>query len=742
MRPYFAILQDSFREALASRTLQALLGLICVLLFALAVPGLRLDQPAGLRVEEVSDPDGLAALLGRSRSGGLSPAQQSLRERLSPALQAQFVDYRRAASPQKRDQAVADFVSEYNSRLALRPLYDAEAWQGVPLTAEGRKLLAQPWDELPAVSQARLNRLLLDGALNGYLRTVEPVRVYLTYLVGEVELPVPPEAAHTLVQSIVYLLLKWFVGAAGMLAAVIFTASIIPQMFEPGAIDLLLSKPVSRSGAFLTRFCGGCAFILLNAGLFVIGLWLILGLRHNVWNARVLLAVPVFLLAFMIYFSISAWVGVRWRNPILAIALTLVAWIGTFSLHQLWYWGQRVGLDGLRAEVILPTASGPIVACKSGEVLRWHDGEWQTIFDGDDPDPALAVQRRTGLMYPLLGPVLVGSGAAARLVAIERRIIPPIHFSLGDIITGTAADNWNRRRGPAAPQDAVALFATTAGDAVLVTRSGIRRLSLSTDGAASVQLENLGPEGALWQEPVHAAHDRTTDEIGIYTRGRVVLLAREPSGRYAVQREHLTNDPSAALLGLGPEIILARAQGLVQRFDRGTLAPLPGDIQLPDDPQRIEVTSDGRFTILDHSRRLHSLRVGTGIVPAEVRGQGSIAAVSAAPDGRLFVADRYPRITAYSAQGDVVETWEHSTGFARVFLWVIDPLRTVLPKPDELDLLVREAVGANDDGDPSGGDDLAREREHVDLWTPVWTSGLFVIVVLGLTCWSIERRDF
>ena len=147
MRPYFAILQDSFREALASRTLQALLGLICVLLFALAVPGLRLDQPAGLRVEEVSDPDGLAALLGRSRSGGLSPAQQSLRERLSPALQAQFVDYRRAASPQKRDQAVADFVSEYNSRLALRPLYDAEAWQGVPLTAEGRKLLAQPWDE-------------------------------------------------------------------------------------------------------------------------------------------------------------------------------------------------------------------------------------------------------------------------------------------------------------------------------------------------------------------------------------------------------------------------------------------------------------------------------------------------------------------------------------------------------------------------------------------------------------------
>ena len=574
------------------------------------------------------------------------------------------------------------------------------------------------------------------------------MRAYLTYLVGEVELPLPPEAMHSLVQQIVYILLKWFVGAAGMLAAVIFTASMIPQMFEPGAIDLLLSKPVSRSAAFLAKFCGGCAFILLNASLFVVGLWLILGLRHGAWNARILLAIPVFLLAFAIYFSISAYVGVRWRNPILAIALSLVAWMTTFGVYQTWWWGQRVALDGERAEVVLATESGPIVARKNGEVVHWNAGEWQIIFGESQLDPGLAMQRNTGQMYPLLGPVISGTGDSARLVAVERTGIPPMFQSLGRIVTGRAAQEWQREPGPAAPNDTFALRTTHAGDVLLCTRTGIRQLQFAAgtgEVAATttelVTLKDLGPPQAAWPEPVDAALDPQGDQAVVYTRGRLLRLERSATGAYAVVAEQTTASSEPALVSLSrDEVVLARADAHVERFTRSDLQPLTTGPRLPTAPKRMLATTAGdSFLVLDHARTLQRVFTGGRIEAADVRGQRQITAIGVGRDGRVLVADRFPRVTTYSPAGDVLATAERHTGFARAFLWVIHPVRTVLPKPDELDVLVKAAVGVDESQTQSRGDDLTREREYDDLWTPVWTSALFVVVMLAVSCWSIER---
>ncbi len=50
-----------------------------------------------------------------------------------------------------------------------------------------------------------------------------------------------------------------------MLIGLLVTAGLIPQTFEAGAIDLLLSKPVNRSLTFLTKFVGGCIFVGLAA---------------------------------------------------------------------------------------------------------------------------------------------------------------------------------------------------------------------------------------------------------------------------------------------------------------------------------------------------------------------------------------------------------------------------------------------------------------------------------------------
>ena len=230
----------------------------------------------------------------------------------------------------------------------------------------------------------------------------------------------------------------------------------------------------------------------------------------------------------------------------------------------------------------------------------------------------------------------------------------------------------------------------------------------------------------------------------IYTRGRIVKLQRTED-RYEVSAEHDTQDASAALIGLlSDTVTLARPDGALERYERQTLSPREGEgSSLPAPPRQVLASPDGsRLLILDHQRRIHEL-AGTGPPqPAKVRGQRNLTAATLTPDGTLLAADRFPRVTQYDRSGAIEHSWEWNEGFAWAFQWLIQPLHTVLPNPDELDQLVRHAVGADEDSASPLSGDLRREREYVDLWTPVWTSLLFVAVMLALTCWMIERRDY
>jgi len=53
MRPYFAIIKDSFREAMASRVLWVLLGLISIVLVALAPLTYREVTTVGIQSKEI-----------------------------------------------------------------------------------------------------------------------------------------------------------------------------------------------------------------------------------------------------------------------------------------------------------------------------------------------------------------------------------------------------------------------------------------------------------------------------------------------------------------------------------------------------------------------------------------------------------------------------------------------------------------------------------------------------------------
>ena len=326
MKAYLAVVKDSFREALASRVLWILLVLTTLLLAAVSPLGLSEKPTTQLRRNSILN---LPGLLAKIRTQGLageaSPGKQ-IWSRWDDALKTRLSNKEEAEAGNRPRDLASDVLDGLNKLLPDRTFYDPSAWRGINLTDETRQLTERSQDSLSDDEVKRRNRLLLEVA---YPTEIAGARTELSisYLVWPVtDVPLSRREAEPAIKAIVAAIISFFVGTLGVLAAILVTSPIIPQTFEAGSIDLLLSKPISRSLLFLTKYAGGCAFILLNAAYFIVGLWLIVGLRFDLWISRLLLCVPVFLFLFAIYYAVSSFAGVVWRNAVVCIVVTILFW--------------------------------------------------------------------------------------------------------------------------------------------------------------------------------------------------------------------------------------------------------------------------------------------------------------------------------------------------------------------------------------------------------------------------------
>lgn len=111
-----------------------------------------------------------------------------------------------------------------------------------------------------------------------------------------------------------------------MLAGVVVTAGFIPNMLRKGAIDLLITKPMSRSAILIYKYLGGLLFVVLLCSVAVGGVWLAIGLRTGIWSTGVLWSILGISFYFAILYACSTLVGVLTRNAIVCIVVTIVFW--------------------------------------------------------------------------------------------------------------------------------------------------------------------------------------------------------------------------------------------------------------------------------------------------------------------------------------------------------------------------------------------------------------------------------
>lgn len=100
-------------------------------------------------------------------------------------------------------------------------------------------------------------------------------------------------------------------------------SSFIPSMLEKGSIDLLLSKPISRTNILLGKFTGGVLLIFLCLSYLIGFVWLILSLKTGYWHFPFLLSILLMTFSFAVIFSFVILIGLTTQSSVLSIIITL-----------------------------------------------------------------------------------------------------------------------------------------------------------------------------------------------------------------------------------------------------------------------------------------------------------------------------------------------------------------------------------------------------------------------------------
>lgn len=759
MRPYLAVIKDSFREALASRVLWILLVLMTVLLLAIAPLGLQERAGAHLNADDVTDAAALARKLVQESSLSAASPAKHVWALLSDDLKRRLTDKSEAPRPGEwPGQTYFQLREELNGLLPGRKLYDAEAWSKVLLGPEAKTMLAKGIEQVPDDELPRLNRLLLENAFPFSIARSRASDVSLTYLTWTLFESVPGRKRQ-LVEATLASFTGFFVGTLGVFAAVLVTASIMPQTFEAGAIDLLLSKPISRSLLYFTKYLGGCAFTAINALYMIAGLWLIVGLRFGIWSPRLWLCVPLFLFLFAIYYSISALAGAVWRNAIISVVITILFWGACFSVGTVKGISEVAFLDPQRFIRLTRAGDTLVAANERGEAFRWENAssEWKPILKDAETQRTPPFMPPTPLVGPLYDP------EHDRLFAVPTMFSPfGMTQQAGRLRVARRENDWQATNGVAVPSGLVALLVDPQGRLLAVTPQAVFRLDGDpTEEQRDMKLFGfdlpLRSGGSRFVEvspalrlrlPLSAAMHPRSGALALYDGGRLVLLTLDGAGNYETAKEEKLEGDAAGVLAIaGDALVLGLDDGRIRVYDLGGLS-LRDEIR-PEGgnaPRFIEASDDGRyFAVAFHHRRLW-LYDARERRPADLRvdGQGDISAVAFDGD-QLLVADQFTRVSRYGLAGSqLVERYvPQRSALELVYLYGVRPFYMLFPKPGELSNFVRYVLTGEETVQRRNDTrDLQSARVRLDVWGPLWSNLAFTAVLVALGCLYTQRKDF
>ena len=820
MRPYLAIIKDSFRAAMASRVLYVLLLLITLLLVALAP--LHLNESLDWRLASdvnVHKPDALVRKIVNQRESNpkidrvWSKLPASLQQEMKSIVeQSQDKPSKSAAQQQGalRNLIVQErLIEELNEIMPQSDFYQPDLWED-RLSTEARELVDSGIDGLSEIRTKRLNRLLLAQTFPGLIDTGNSSALNIKYAIWDFPVPITmthQQFAQMLTSSTPWMSLPWYfeklVLSVGLLIAIIVTANMIPDMFEPGSLNLLLSKPISRWGLFTSKFFGGCVFIGLCACYLFLGLWLWMGLAMGVWDRAMLLSIPLYILVFAIYFSVSAVVGLIWRSPIVSVILTLLFWAFCFVIGSTFTPFERK-MANSEFNSLLPVNGRVYAADVIHRLNVWDDKEkeWEQSFESSMGEEVEMQFEVNSFMFTMKEfPAMPGI----------RNFLPPIFDQANSQILSSSYDMGKSLSSGKKtlyagrvidgqepqfievgnlPVDAVAMFETKNGVVVTSSNGSFYRLEqnaldqLLSEQSASNKDEQpesqadddktepsdtkkrgrkklagsgenlfkpIGPESPLSLRSVgHVDYCVQRDQFVVYRRGKLKVFGFD--GQRYTQHAALDLDLSfdagmtCRLAYQGDTILLAMGNGKVITIDAQTV--MEKNEYQPENRSAIEMvggSASGRyFGVLYRNGNLWLLDTESEerMKIAPVTGQGEVCTFSFHGE-ELWVCDNTDRATQYDLSNNKVVV-RHVPGGGRLeffYRYFLRPFYRICPKPGEFYKVVSHLSSA---GDSKANESLDwnKAAESSDPWSPLWSGLLFMFGMLMLGCVVFQFRDY
>jgi ABC-type transport system involved in multi-copper enzyme maturation permease subunit len=162
-------------------------------------------------------------------------------------------------------------------------------------------------------------------------------------------------------------------GTAGIFLAIIWTAGFLPTFLDPNHATVLLAKPVPRWSLLLGKILGVLTFVFVQTTFFVLGTWLALGISTGVYDARYLLAIPVLLLHFAVFYSFSVMLAVWTRSTVVCVFGTLLFWVVC--------WGMNYGRHAVVAHDPVGVSTGSRFVLEFGYWALPKPGDLNMVFD-------------------------------------------------------------------------------------------------------------------------------------------------------------------------------------------------------------------------------------------------------------------------------------------------------------------------------------------------------------------------
>ena len=826
MRPYFAIIKDSFRAALASRVLYVLLLFITLLLLVISplhiretldwqLPTRGLDnQKIAEMLVERQGQDGEAVM---TRIWELLPDDNNLKERVikiaekgETAEVEPKTEGRRGNRGGGRPEWTVDLetrqelIDGLNSVIENPKFYIASDWKNRLLRREAKELIDSGYDQLSDIQVRRVNRLLFSSAFSKKLVPPgEDSAIEFCYAIWNPIDPLPmsqQQLSKLLITDLPWYFEK-FVLSIGLLIAIIVTANLIPETFEPGSLNLLLSKPISRWGLYVAKFLGGCTFIGICTAYLFFGLWLWLGIGMGTWDRAILLSIPLYILVFAIYFAVSAFVGLVWRSSIVSVILTLVFWAFCFSIGSV-YGVFDTKMKNTELASVFPAANEVFATDVLQQVYRWDQSgsAWNLVagvnLSGDDQ---MAVNISSYLAKLSVVPAFPALGNS------PQPVYDPIHnivvCSRLNSLGGSSNDNKVSvlREGATEslelgkfPSGTIQLFpsphgiiAVTSGGEIYRMNSELvqQRLKVSNEAeeVASDDTDEIADgssdedtisdavksteelfvemgqaEGIRLRNKSSISYNRQLDEFAIYDAGFIKVFGLN-DGSYYLKAElalELSFDKkmTAMIAYSGKTIAVAFGNGKVISVNAETMVE-ENEFQLESRSaiRQIDGSPDGQYIgVLFRNGNLWMLDLEGGQKMRKVNffGVKGISTFDLIEGGQVWIGEDIESATLCDLdQGTVVKTLNPSSDLIQsLYRYAIRPAYTICPKPSEFYKVVSHLASSSDTSANENIDLREAERRGnspgESPWAPLTSGLVFMFVMLAAGCLVFQVKDY